>query len=88
MKHLFEIFEQFPDHSSLWRESALGTKKAQRKLMEMGRRSANPIYAIDLTSGEVLRITGKTGPNEILTESPGNLEAKLSVAWLDSTREK
>jgi len=61
MKHLYDIFEQFPDHSSLWRESALGTKKAQRRVVETAKTSANPIYAIDLVSGKVLRNDQKSG---------------------------
>lgn len=64
MKHLYEIFERFPDDSSLWRESATGTKRAQRKLMELASRSANPIYALDLISGEVIWLGGVPDRNK------------------------
>lgn len=76
MRHLYEIFEQFPDDSSLWKDSVLGAKKAQRKLMEMAGKSANPIYAIDLTSGEIIRIDGGAGQNKILTVTAAEFKNK------------
>jgi hypothetical protein len=60
MKHLYEIFEKFPDDSSLWRDSAVGAGTAQHKLIEMAKKSAHEFYAIDLTSGEVLRFDGRS----------------------------
>jgi hypothetical protein len=56
MKHLYEIFEKFPDRSSLWRDSAVGVRMAQVKALELAMKSANEFYAIDLTSGKVLRL--------------------------------
>lgn len=61
MKHLYEIFEKFPDHSSLWRDSAVGARMAQLKALEMARKSANKFYAIDLTSGKLLRLSFESG---------------------------
>jgi len=76
MKHLYEIFEQFPDGASLWRESAMGHQKAQRKVMEMARKSANPIYAIDLTGGDVIRIDESRGRNKTSTAPSGEFKEK------------
>lgn len=84
MRHLYEIFEQFPDDSSLWRESALGAKKAQRKLMEMTRRSINPIYAIDLTSGEIIRVDENRGENKISIATAGELKNKTQPVQVHS----
>jgi hypothetical protein len=77
MKRLYEIFEQFPDHSSLWRQSAFGEKRMQRTLREIARKSANPIYAIDLKSGEVVRIGGSVVPN---TSAIGSIGAFKKTA--------
>ena len=74
MKHLYEIFEQFPDRSSLWKESALGEKKTQRKLTELAKKSLNPIYAVDLTSGEVLRMAENSGRDRLRATSTGALK--------------
>jgi hypothetical protein len=61
MTHLYEIFEKFPDHSSLWRDSAAGARTAQQKVAEMASKSPNEFYAIDLISGKVLSFNWKSG---------------------------
>lgn len=66
MKDLYEIFEKFPDNTSLWKDSALGAKKARHKLMEMAEKAGNKFYAIDIASGEILKIDSKRGMNEEL----------------------
>ncbi|HET6143331.1 MAG TPA: hypothetical protein VFE02_07455 [Candidatus Acidoferrales bacterium] len=77
MKHLYEIFEQFPDKSSLWRESAVGTKKAQRKLKEMVRKFSNPIYVLDLTTGEVVRMRALPDQNSDSAALIGEFKKKM-----------
>jgi hypothetical protein len=69
MKHLYEIFEKFPDRSSLWRDSAVGARAARQKALEMAGKSTNEFYAIDLTSGEVLRLDWKSVENRTLAGS-------------------
>ena len=54
MKHLFDLFEKFPDGSSLWQDSVPGLGKTYLRLQELAKRSDNEFYAINLTSGEVL----------------------------------
>jgi len=61
MKHIYEIFEKFPDRTSPGRDSAVGARTAQLMALEMARKSANKFYAIDLTSGKVLRFNWKNG---------------------------
>jgi hypothetical protein len=73
MKHRYEIFEKFPDGSSLWRESALSAKTALREGLEMAAQSTNEFYAIDLTSGEVLNIDWKSEGNKALAASSKGL---------------
>jgi hypothetical protein len=74
MKHLYEIFEKFPDRSSLWRDSAVGARAAQHKILEMARKSANEFYAIDLTGGEALRLDWKSVENKTLAASVTELQ--------------
>lgn len=59
MKHEYDLFERFPDGSSLWRDSALGMENTRHRLQELTQKSENQFYAIDLTSGESLAFDSK-----------------------------
>ena len=52
MKHEYDLFEKFPDGSSLWRDSVPGIESTRLQLQELARRSENQFYAINLTTGE------------------------------------
>ena len=54
MKHEYDLFERFPDGSSLWRDSVLGFEITRLRLQELTQRSENQFYAIDLTTGKRL----------------------------------
>jgi hypothetical protein len=54
MKDEYNLFEKFPDGSSLWRDSVPGFKTARLQLQELTQRSQNRFYGINLRSGEVL----------------------------------
>jgi hypothetical protein len=54
MKHEYDLFEKFPDGSSLWRDSVPGFETTCLRLQELTRRSENQFYAINLATGEVL----------------------------------
>ena len=54
MKHKYDLFEKYPDGSSLWRDSVSGFEITRIRLKELALRSENQYYAIDLTTGEVL----------------------------------
>jgi hypothetical protein len=51
----FDIFEKFPDGSSLWRVCVSGGFEAQRKVHDLTEHSDNEFYAIDIQAGEMLR---------------------------------
>lgn len=53
MKHEYDLFEKFPDGSSLWRDSVPGLEKTRIQLQELAQRSENQFYAINLATGEV-----------------------------------
>ena len=50
----YDLFERFPDGSSLFRASILGLAGTHDHLREMGQKSCNQFYAIDITTGKVI----------------------------------
>jgi hypothetical protein len=48
MRHDFDVFEKFPDGSTLWRACIAGRYEAHRKMQELAEHSENEFYAIDL----------------------------------------
>jgi hypothetical protein len=54
MKDEYDLFEKFPDGSSLWRDSVLGFETTRVRLQELAQRSKNQFYGINLTTGEIL----------------------------------
>jgi hypothetical protein len=44
----FDIFEKFPDGSTLWRATVRGRFEAQRKIDELAERSENQLFMIDI----------------------------------------
>jgi hypothetical protein len=54
MKDEYDLFEKFPDGSSLWRDSVLGFETTRLRLQELAQRVGNQFYGINLRSGEVL----------------------------------
>jgi hypothetical protein len=54
MRHDYDIFEKFPDGSTLWRACVSGRFDAQRKIQELIEHSTSTFFAIDILAGEVL----------------------------------
>jgi len=54
MGRIYEIFENFRDGCSIWRDSVPGLFETQRKLQELAERSESEFFAIDLKSPERL----------------------------------
>jgi hypothetical protein len=48
MRHEYDIFERFPDGSSIWRATVAGRYEAQRKLQECAERSENGFFTLDI----------------------------------------
>jgi hypothetical protein len=53
MKQKYELFEKFPDGSSLWRDSISGFEATRLRLQELAQKSENQFYAINLATGDV-----------------------------------
>ena len=59
MKHEYDVFEKFPDGSSLWRDFVPGFETTRLRLKELAQRSENQFYAIDLATVEVVTSDSK-----------------------------
>jgi hypothetical protein len=55
MNREYDLFEKFPDGSSLWRASVSGLQGARLHLRELTLKSKNQFYAIDIVAGKILR---------------------------------
>ena len=79
MKEEYDIFEKFPDGSSLWRDSVLGFEATRLRLQELTQRSKNQFYGINLTTGEVLVSGSKRDAHDVRarfkTERPSKSRA-------------
>ena len=58
----YDLFEKFPDGSSLWRASVLGLEGACIHMRELSRKSGNKFYAIDVMRGKTIHLnSGQVG---------------------------
>jgi hypothetical protein len=56
MNHEYDLFEKFPDGSSLWRACVPGLENARLQLRELAQESKNQFYAIDIIAGKTLHL--------------------------------
>jgi hypothetical protein len=61
MRHHYDIFEKFPDGSSIWRECMPGWYEAQRKIYELEVQSKNEFFVIDIETNRVVIPGVKSG---------------------------
>jgi len=55
MHHKYDLFEKFPDGSSLWRACVIGLEGSRRHMYDLAKRSSNQFYAMHLVSGKIVR---------------------------------
>lgn len=48
MLHNYDVFEKFPDGSTIWRACVYGRNETQRKMQDLSEYSNNEFYAIDI----------------------------------------
>jgi hypothetical protein len=56
MRREYDLFEKFPDGSSLWRDSVLGRENARLYLQKLAQKSEHQFYAIDIVAGKTLHL--------------------------------
>jgi hypothetical protein len=52
MRREYDVFERFPDGSSIWRATVAGRYEAQQKMQELAEHSENAFFTIDIQAGE------------------------------------
>lgn len=57
MRRDYDVFEKFPDGSTLWRACVVGRYEAQRTIHELTERSDNEFVLLDIQAGEHLPCT-------------------------------
>ncbi len=56
MNHTYDLFEKFPDGSSLWRACVIGLECTRLQLFDLARHSSNQFYAMNVASGKVVSL--------------------------------
>jgi hypothetical protein len=54
MSTMYDLFEKFPDGSSLWRACVIGLEGARLHVSDLARRSPNSFYAMNVASGKIV----------------------------------
>jgi hypothetical protein len=69
MRRDFDIFENFPDGSKVWRTFVSGEFEAKRKLQELTEHSNNEFSAIDIQAGENLPRIGPQKSRQVIKKA-------------------
>ena len=80
MTREYDVFEKFPDGSSLWRASVLGLEGTYLQLRQFAQKSGNQFYAIDMVNGEVIYPNLERGGVEVLTPRKFGRRSKSAAA--------
>src|SRR6266481_9063722 len=54
MRREYDVFERFPDGSSIWRATVSGRFETQRKIQEFAEHSQNNFFTIEIEAGELI----------------------------------
>ena len=80
MKHKYDLFEKYPDGSSLWRDCVAGFEITRLRLKELAQKSENQFYAISLTTGEVVAFNSERNAREFLAPVKTERRSKSQAA--------
>ena len=78
MKYYYDLFEKFPDGSSLWRACAIGVQGARHHMCELAKRSSNQFYAMNVVSGKI--ILPEVRPSPLMVAQAGGKQSSAAVA--------
>ena len=76
----YDIFEKFPDGSSLWRASILGLEGTCLQLRQLAQKSGNQFYAIDMVNGKIIYPSVERGGVELLAPRKIGRRSKSAAA--------
>jgi hypothetical protein len=80
LKHEFDLFEKFPNASSLWRGSFPGFETACLRLQELAQNSANQFYVTNIATGEVVAFDSEHDPRGLLAPLKNEGRSKSQAA--------
>jgi hypothetical protein len=80
IKHEYDVFEKFPNGSSIWRGSFPGFETTFLRLQELAQKSENQFYAISLTTGEVVAFDSERDARELLAPAKTKRRSKGQAA--------
>ena len=55
----YDIFEEFPDGSTLWRKCVIGIGTAEIELGNLSKRTSNKLFALSLSNLELPKINAR-----------------------------
>ena len=61
MNHTYDLFEKFPDGSSLWRACVIGLQGTRLHMFDLAGRSQNQFYAMNVVSGKIVALDLQQG---------------------------
>jgi hypothetical protein len=61
MNHKYDLFEKFPDGSSLWRACVIGLEGTRLHMVDLARRSPNQFYAMNVVNGKIVALDFQEG---------------------------
>jgi len=76
----YDLFEKFPDGSSLWRASVWGLEGAHLHLRRLAEKSGNQFYAIELISGKIIHANLDSGVRDLLANARAGRRSKSAAA--------
>lgn len=56
MNRKYDLFEKFPDGSSLWRACVIGLEDTRLHMFDLARRSSNQFYAMNVGNGKIVAL--------------------------------
>jgi hypothetical protein len=62
MNHIYDLFERFPDGSSLWRACVKGLEGTRLHMVDLARCSSNQFYAMNVRNGKIVALDLPKGP--------------------------
>ena len=61
MNQKYDLFEKFPDGSSLWRACVIGLEGTRLHMFDLARRSPNQFYAMNVVNGKIVPLDLQEG---------------------------
>jgi hypothetical protein len=76
----YDLFEKFPDGSSLWRASVCGLEGTHLHLHSLAEKSGNQFYAIEMVSGKIIHANLESGVRDLLANPRAGRRSKSATA--------